>query len=315
MPQLLNFAPHFQLEILDSQKIVLFSEDKHHLLSGQIYVEIAKILKKGPIHEKKLFKHLSQFPQQIIRIALDKLKTKRFITFYTDTPKNIAAFWSDMGLETGDVNKKQISVCNFSEQSSLPLKIALNNLSIVVNKPNENTDLFVVIVDNYICKNLEAFNQDRLKDQKPWMLLKPSGRIIWLGPIFKPNTGCWNCLAYRLKENRRVEIDLFGLETEALDISPLTSLPVTNQLAFNLAAMEIAKWEKMNSFHPFYQNLFTFDSGTLEARFHPFKSLSSCHLCQSLNVKKHLQTFDFKPSKKEFIYEDGERACSIDYDF
>jgi ribosomal protein S12 methylthiotransferase accessory factor len=38
------------------------------------------------------------------------------------------------------------------------------------------------------------------------LLLKPAGPVVWLGPLFRPGvTGCWHCLAHRLRQHRAVE--------------------------------------------------------------------------------------------------------------
>ena len=37
------------------------------------------------------------------------------------------------------------------------------------------------------------------------MLVKPVGAVVWVGLIFVPRqTGCWQCLAQRLRGNREV---------------------------------------------------------------------------------------------------------------
>ncbi|WP_266887094.1 TOMM precursor leader peptide-binding protein [Trichormus azollae] len=64
----------------------------------------------------------------------------------------------------------------------------------------------VVLTDDYLHPQLEEFNQQALKSQSPWMLVNPLGTKIWIGPLFHPKkTGCWECLAHRLGDNRPVE--------------------------------------------------------------------------------------------------------------
>jgi ribosomal protein S12 methylthiotransferase accessory factor len=308
---LLCFKPHFNVEIVDSEQVVLFSEDKQHLLKGFIYAAIAEILKVNPVSEKTIFDNLlKKFSFECIQEALTRLKSKKFITKHEEmVQKNIKAFWSDLALDSEDIAQKSIIIQNFSRHSSSDILEAMNSLSLSVN---DSGNFFIVIVDNYICKELEDFNKERLKDGKPWMLFKPSGRVIWIGPIFESNrTGCWECLAKNLKENRRVEVDLFGLQNSALNIKSLPCIQTTYNIAINLAATEIAKWTKSKKSHRLNHHLLTFDLKDLEMILHPFKPKFSC-TCQANYKSIKLQAPKLNPCLKKYYFEEGERSRSLD---
>jgi oxazoline/thiazoline synthase len=310
----LHFSPHFHIEILDSEQVVLFSEDRYHLLRGFIYVEIARILHKDHLLEQDLKNQLlSRFSSEDVQEALNRLQNKNFIIPYHESAqKNIAAFWSELSL-TEPESRLTVGIKNFSRHCSNALVQALENLSI---HTDEKENFFIVIVDNYISEEVEAFNNARISDKKPWMLLKPSGRIIWLGPIFEPShkLGCWDCLVRRLKENRRVEVDLFGLENCNHNIPPLSSLPTSCTIAMNLAANEVAKWERSSQTHMLRRNLLTFDMKSLETRYHFFQRQFNCSKCETNDKSKRQSRINLKPSLKRYFY-DSERACSLEDTF
>jgi bacteriocin biosynthesis cyclodehydratase domain-containing protein len=308
----MRFKQNFHVELIDSEQLVLFSEDKHHLLRGSIYVAIAELIRAVPMSEEVITdKLLPKFPREFVREALDRLKNKGFTSDICDqTPTNVSAFWSDLTLDKEVRVKPSFVIQNFSRHSSLDLINALDSLSL---KRGESGDFFIVMVDNYICEEIEEFNRARLLDKKPWMLLKPSGRVLWMGPIFEPSrTGCWNCLAKKLKENRRVEVDLFGLKNSGLNIPSLAHLPTTPIIAMNMAANEVAKWEKSPESHQLHQNLLTLDLGSMEMRLHPFKSLTICTSCQPINQQDKKQFPCLQPSLKKYFFDEGERSCSFD---
>jgi oxazoline/thiazoline synthase len=140
------------------------------------------------------------------------------------------------------------------------------------------------------------------------MLVKPVGCILWIGPIFVPNkTGCWNCLANRLKENYRVEVDVFGVENQSLTLPSIPILPTNEAIALNLAATEIAKWV-FNEDPLLTQNIFTMDTRNLTTQLHSFKSDVNCNMC-SLNNGSDT-SIKLKPCAKSFFDEEGERFCS-----
>lgn len=308
----MQFKPHFHVEIIDCEQLVLFSEDKHHLLQGSIYVAIAELIHSGPMPEATIIEILlPKFPLECIQEAFSRLKKKGFFSKSCNkTTKNILAFWSDLALDEEARVKPSIVIKNFSQYSSSDLTTALGNLSL---KVDESGDFFIAIVDNYICHELEEFNYARLQDKKPWMLLKPSGRIIWIGPIFEPShTGCWNCLAEKLKENRRVEVDLFGQNSSNLNIPPLSHLPTAQIIAMNMAAIEVAKWGKAPQSHQLHTNLLTLDLKNMETRLHPFKSRLNCTSCQPDNKCTKQSSLNLKSSPKKYFFDEGERSCSLD---
>lgn len=310
----LVFKPHYAVEIIEPAQIVLFSEDKHFLLQGEIYVALAKLLETKPESKNTIFKHLKKaYSEEFIKKAIQRLTSKGFIAEHADgIPKNIAAFWSDTNLPATPPTYKSANVLNFSQHDPSPLINALENLSVKVNGAG---DFFIVVTDNYISKELELFNSQRLQDKKPWMLLKPTGRIVWIGPIFVPDkTGCWNCLAHSIKENRRVEVDLFGSYNEALKISSPVFLPTSCAIAMNLAANEVAKWLRSPHSHPLHHNLITFDLGTLESQKHAFTARTTCSGCQHTSPTQEARII-LSTSKKRYFYETGERSCSLEESF
>ena len=71
--------------------------------------------------------------------------------------------------------------------------------------------LGVVLVDGYQRTELAEYNADALRDGRAWLLARPVGRQIWIGPLFRPGvTACWECLAQRLRTNSPVATYLAG---------------------------------------------------------------------------------------------------------
>ncbi|HLM42881.1 MAG TPA: TOMM precursor leader peptide-binding protein, partial [Myxococcaceae bacterium] len=100
----------------------------------------------------------------------------------------------------------------------------------------------VVLVEDYLHPELEALNQRALAEHQPWLLIKPVGAVVWIGPLFRPGkTGCWQCLAQRLRPQR--ELESF-LERQGATLPPpgTCALPTTQAMAYQLAAHELARW-------------------------------------------------------------------------
>lgn len=64
----------------------------------------------------------------------------------------------------------------------------------------------LVVVDDYLEPELQAFNELAIADKREWILYKPAGTRILIGPGFVPgSTPCYNCLATILRGHRYEE--------------------------------------------------------------------------------------------------------------
>src|SRR5262249_36193248 len=67
----------------------------------------------------------------------------------------------------------------------------------------EEGQLAAVATDDYLRAALADWNREALRSGRAWLLVKPVGCQICIGPLFRPGqTGCWECLAQRLQANR-----------------------------------------------------------------------------------------------------------------
>src|SRR5580692_3351129 len=92
---LIGFRPHFRIEIIEPDQVVLFSEDTHFLLQGEFYVTLTRILKVKPASRLDIIEMFKkEFSKEFIHKGIQKLISKGFIgEIDEDTPKNIASFW------------------------------------------------------------------------------------------------------------------------------------------------------------------------------------------------------------------------------
>ncbi len=97
----------------------------------------------------------------------------------------------------------------------------------------------LVMAYDYLQVELEAINAAALAKGHPWLLVKPVGEEIWIGPAFRPGmTGCWECLAERLRGNRDVATYLAAVAGWSAPVSVAAiSMPASSALAADLAAL------------------------------------------------------------------------------
>jgi ribosomal protein S12 methylthiotransferase accessory factor len=106
----------------------------------------------------------------------------------------------------------------------------------------EPAGLLVVLAGDYLEPALEGLNREALTSGLPWMLAKPAGTVLWVGPVFVPGrTGCWSCLAQRLRSNRQMDKYLLSHGGVAEPRSR-AALAATVEAALDLVATEVARW-------------------------------------------------------------------------
>src|SRR5207248_7014872 len=121
-----------------------------------------------------------------------------------------------------------------------PFVAALAALGVRVG---EAGNLTVALADDYLQDGLAALNTAALADGYPWLLVKPLGQVLWIGPLFRPGqTACWACLAQRLRLNRTVDgyLQQRTGRTAPFPVARAT-LPTTVDVGCSLAAVEVVR--------------------------------------------------------------------------
>ena len=198
--------------------------------------------------------------------------------------------------------------------SNLPsseFKTTLESLHIQVA---EEGDLDVVLTDDYLQDGLDTFNEKALHFSRPWMLVNPVGTIIWIGPIVVPGkTGCWQCLAQRLRDNRPVE-EFIQRHADISTLLPplLDSLPSTLQTALGMAATEVFKWIVQGENKRLEGVLVTHDTLTLENQNHSLVKRPQCPSCGEIanGLKRKPLPIILGHRKKTFTADGGHRFIS-----
>ncbi|WP_053080113.1 TOMM precursor leader peptide-binding protein, partial [Nostocoides japonicum] len=104
--------------------------------------------------------------------------------------------------------------------------------------------LTVVVVDDYERPQLRAVNAWSQRTGASWLLAKPTGVRLWVGPAFTPTrTACYECLRVRLETKSLTESYLRqrGVLTDTY-VDSVTALPSTERLGLDLAFQAAATW-------------------------------------------------------------------------
>src|SRR5262249_51835764 len=127
---------------------------------------------------------------------------------------------------------------------------------------------------------LDDFNRAALASGRPWLLAKPVGSVVWLGPLFRHGQGaCWECLAQRLRGNREVAT---YLQRRSGQVSPFpvstAAAPASLQVGAGLVATEVARAIGGDT-AMLGQSLVTLDLSSLSTERHTVVRRPQCPSC------------------------------------
>jgi ribosomal protein S12 methylthiotransferase accessory factor len=241
-----RFKPWFRCEIVPSEGVILLSQKGHSLLPGKLNLRVVPLLDGRHTDDEIANQLKGEIPAAEVFYAIEILRRQGYLTDESPSlPSEQAAFWDTAGIDadvaTRLLGETAICVRSVGQIDLAPFRTLLTSLGILID---DDADRWIVLTDDYLRDELRAFNQEALENNRPWLLTKPVGSELWLGPLFIPGkTGCWTCLAHRLQGARKVESYLQTVRKTSDPFSVLPAgLPSTVHTAFSMAATEIAKW-------------------------------------------------------------------------
>ncbi len=241
-----RFKPHLRVESVEEEGVFLLSEVGLKVLTGRLQRIVAPLIDGHRSASEIADLARDQLHPVHVYYALADLEDRGYLVESDNVlPEGEAALWSIQNVDSREAATRLaatvVSITRFGEVQTEPLRAALETVHV---RSGDGGDFGVVLTDDYLRIGLAAYNQQCLKSSRPWLLVRPVGRELWLGPLFRPGvTGCWECLSNRLRINRQVEcyVQTQKGRVEPLPIARISST-ATLQVAWNLAALEIASW-------------------------------------------------------------------------
>ena len=289
-----SFNVSYQIKNLSENRMVILSEDESYYIQDSAYAQILNLFKNDRLSKKSILSKTSQQLEKTkCEFVLDDLIKKGIIL--------------DNTIKSDKLTQKTLSILSYSDLPVEPIHQTFSSLGITVG---EQGDFYVLIVNDYLDNRLKKFCEEARYLNRPWCLIKPKGKCIWIGPIFNgakehPHVN-WNLVATRIKENSHAKVDVLGFESESLALQNPPHLPTNAAVAYNIAATEIAKW-LLTEKSLLTDTILTYNSASLDTSLHQISS-SLSSLQQKKPVFSNIPSL--KESKKCFFDDLGERASS-----
>ncbi|MCP2245400.1 TOMM precursor leader peptide-binding protein [Lentzea aerocolonigenes] len=256
----IGFKRHLRAEVVPGDAVYVFSEEDTTALRGP-HVEALAPLLDGSRDLAAVRRELDASPEHAAGL-LTQLAQAGLVGVRTSG----SAYWDAVGVEP--VGTPDVDVITLGIDAELP-PIAEGDGS-----------LTVVLVSDYLVDGLSEVDDKLRAAGRPWLLAKPVGAKVFIGPFFTPGSGpCYHCLSHRLWANRAAEAHVssaLGLPG-AIPRPPLVFEPL-QAVALNLVALEAAKWVAGHRYDG-QRAVWTFDSRDLTGRRHAVSARPQCRSC------------------------------------
>lgn len=321
-----KFKRCFHVEALEPEGIFLLSERDSFLLSGRLYQLLTPLLDGHHSVDEiidEVVPHLLTEKVSVeeaisagahVYYALMQMEQKGYIADIDDhLPSTLASFCDTLNVDAREANCRlqatKVAVKAFGSIAASEFISTLESLHIQVS---DEGDIEVVLTDDYLQDGLDTLNQTALDLSRPWMLVKPVGTIVWIGPIFYPGkTGCWECLAQRLRANRPVEAFIHRHKSISTPFpTPVCVLPSALQTSLGMAATEIAKWIIQGENKQLEGTLVTLDTISLKTQNHILVKRPQCPCCGKPGFNGKPLPILLGNRKKTFTTDGGHRCVS-----
>ncbi len=316
---------YFQAKIVDAEGVFLTSERNSVLLNDPLYQLLVPMLDGQSTIDEIIDAILPKLlPGEIssqdfistsanIYYALMQMEQKGYIVENDDDclPSELIILCDTLGIAPKEAGQQlrttKVTVKNYSSIATSEFVSILESLHIQVS---DDGDIAVILTDDYLLEDLELFNKEFLQSQRPWMLVKPVGTIVWIGPIFCPGkTGCWKCLAQRLQVNRPVEAFIGKRKSVSTpSVISISALPSIAQAVLGIAATEVVKWIFQRGNKQLEGNIFTLDTISLQTRNHILVKRPQCPCCGTIELNQEPAPIVLGNRKKTFTTDGGHRC-------
>ncbi|MFJ9691301.1 TOMM precursor leader peptide-binding protein [Kitasatospora sp. NPDC101183] len=316
----LGFQPHYTPYVVDGEALYLVSERGVSVVDGRLAQALAPLL-DGTRTAEQIGRELAgTVPADRVRTAVETLRRRGYLAERTGPEDRAAeAYFAMAGLDGAAsaqalrTGRARVEV--YGDLDPAPFLDALTAAGVTVD---DGAGFTVALTEDYLHPGLAARDAAARAEGRPWLIARPVGSIVWIGPVFRPGdaeeagaTGCWECLAHRLSANRQ---SLSYLQHRLGQDGPIPTsgahLAPTLHTGAQLAALETAKW--LAGTRPEEPFVLTLDTLNLETERHKLVRRPQCPACgdPGLVARRQLAPVAFEPRPKAFTSDGGHRSAS-----
>lgn len=285
--QRIGFKRHLRPQIVRGEAVYLFGESGVTAIAGSHVESLAPLLDgtrdlAALLRDAPTGLTADKVRNMLTRLAAAGLIGSRGAEDCSPTAEASLAYWDAAGVDPSDAvaatTASLVSVVAIGDIDRDALVEALHRNGLTVT--SGSGDLTVVACADYLAPELRDVDAAHRAAGTPWLLVKPVGAQVCVGPFFTPGDGpCWRCLATRLSANRKAEAHVrarCGQRGPAP--RPVIGLPSLQATALDIASVEATKW-LAGIRHEAQRSIWNYDSLTMKVTQHEVRQRPQCSGC------------------------------------
>jgi bacteriocin biosynthesis cyclodehydratase domain-containing protein len=287
--QLIGFRRHLRAEVVAGEAAYLFSERGVTALMGSQVEALAPLLDGTRDLPAVLRDMPADTSAEQVEDLLGRLTQAGLLTLspriQAAVDKQTLAYWDTSGLDAAtavaNIAAARVALITVGGIDGAAAKAALSAAGLTLTVGADDTaDLSVVLCADYLDPALADVDAAHRAAGRPWLLAKPVGAMVWIGPVFDAGgQGCWHCLAARLQRHRQAEV---YVQSALGRVGPVprsaVSVPPLAATAMHVVALEAVKW-LAGYRYPNQHSVWTFDSFDLVGQHHALRARPQCATC------------------------------------
>jgi oxazoline/thiazoline synthase len=280
-----RFKPHLRMQVVAGEGAFVLSGDGQTLLRGRLYEQVAPSIGGGRSADDVCDALEGHVSAAEVYYVITQLEKKGYLCEHDQGfPDHEAAWWWAQSVDPREAARRlaasPVNVRTFGVESG-PFRALLETMGIRLEDGPGESGLGVVLVDNYQRTELAEYNAEALRHGRAWLLGRPVGRQVWIGPLFRPGvTACWECLAQRLRTNGPVATYLADRSGgPAATAAEMAASPATLQAALGFTANAVATWIVLGELPALEGKVQTLDLISWKAEAHKLVRLPYCPAC------------------------------------
>ncbi|MEU0793614.1 TOMM precursor leader peptide-binding protein [Amycolatopsis sp. NPDC005961] len=319
------FRRHLRAEVRAGKGAYLFSEQGVIAMRGAKIESLAALLDGTHDLERLLRGRPGGMAPEEVAALLAQLVDAGLVTLRSRPAEPRAgderalAYWDACGVDADIVAARQGTVQLIAVGDTADgvdrgaVERALAGAGLEVVHPDAGpADLTVVLCADYLDPRLARIDAEHRRAGRPWLLARPFGAQVWIGPVLQPEGACWHCLTHRLWGHRHAEAcvqEELGHAGPAR--RPISTLPPLTAAAAHLIALEAAKWVAGYR-HRGQQCVWTLDTLDLQGTLHELRRRPQCPRCGDpwLVAWRSMRPVVLQPAKKATTGGGGHRTAT-----
>lgn len=317
------FKRHLRVEVSPGKGAYLFSEQGVIAMRGE-HIEALVALLDGTHDLEDLLaaRPEGMAPEQVTGL-LAQLADAGLVTLRepeeVQVDERALAYWDACGIDAGAVVSRErpatvrlLGIGDDVDTSQVELALLGASLDVVGRGGVSAADLTVVLCDDYLDPRLGRVDASQRRAGQPWLLARPVGAQVWIGPVLQPDEACWHCLTHRLWGHRHAEACVQQVLGHAGPARcPVSAVPPLTAAAAHLIALEATKWLAGYRYHG-QQCVWTLDTLDLQGKLHELRRRPQCHACGDrwVMTRRARRPVVLNPAKKATSTGGGHRTST-----